>query len=73
MAWMAIIRSSAKMSTITSRRFPAEPGADYENLRRIGVGIEIDRDHLVRQCVQDVVVADAVLAGRPMDLHHWSS
>jgi hypothetical protein len=68
MAWMAIIRLSARTSTITSSRFP--PGStDHEHLGWVGIGVEIDRHQLVLDRVQHVVVADAMLHGRSMDLH----
>lgn len=73
MAWMASIRSSASRSTITSSRFPAEFGADHQHPRWIVIGVEVDGHQFVLDRVQDVVLADAVLAGRSMNLHQWSS
>ena len=69
MAWMASLRPSARTSRITSRRFPVESGPITRILGWIGVGVEIDRHQLVLDRVQDIVLADAVLAGRLMDLH----
>ena len=48
---------------------PGGVGTDHEHFRRIGTGVEIDRHDLMLDRVQDIVVADAVLAGRSMDLH----
>jgi hypothetical protein len=52
---------------------PGRVGADHEHPRWIGIGVEIDRHQLVLDRVQDLVVADAVFAGRSMDLHRWTS
>lgn len=48
-------------------------GADHEHLWWVGIGFEIGRHKFVLDRVQDVVVADAVLAGRSMNLHSSTS
>jgi hypothetical protein len=72
MARMAIIPSSARMITITSSKFPAESGPITSTFGG-SAWVEVDRHHLVPDRVHDVVVADAVFAGRSMDLHQRSS
>lgn len=54
-------------------KVPGQVGTDHEHLRRIGIGVEVERHQLVLNGVQDVVVADAVLASRSMNLHRPSS
>ncbi len=44
-------------------------GSDGKDLRRVGVGIEVDDGESMVEGVENGGIRDAVLASRPMDLH----
>lgn len=45
---------------------------DDEDLRRVGIGFEVDHDDRMLDCVDDVVLSDAVTSSRSVKLHSLS-
>ena len=48
---------------------PRSVRSDDQFLRWVGVGIEVDRDDRMLDCVQNVFVGETVSMRRPVDLH----
>lgn len=46
-----------------------EVGADHEDLRWVGVRVDIDNDERMVDGVEDVRVGDAMTSSRTVDLH----
>jgi hypothetical protein len=46
-----------------------EVGADHENLRRVGVRVDIDNNDRMVDGVEDVRIRDAMTSGRAVNLH----
>ena len=46
-----------------------EVRADHENLRRVGVRVDIDDHERMVDGVEDVRIRDAMASGRPVNLH----
>jgi hypothetical protein len=68
MAWTARERSSASNKMITSSTFPATSGPQQE-LRRVGLRLEVDHDKWMLDRVTDVVVRQPMAARRTVDIH----
>jgi len=69
MAWITRLTSSASFEPDNLKQVADVVGSDRQDLRRVGVRVEVDDGESVIEDVEDDRVRDAVSASRPMDLH----